>query len=372
MTEQARRFFRLISVIVVLAIATGAVLWVGAQTNGDASDGGTATDQEQTPAAVDGTETDEEALPVPVEVTAVGTGDIASYITATANLVAEDQVQVLAEAEGRVVRLEVEEGDPVSKGQILAVLDQDEARIAKSKVELKAANAEAALERARESHRQGLISSEAFDRLTTDAEVARQEVAETDWRLAKTVIRAPFSARVTERFITLGQHLRPGDRLFTVADSDPLIARIYLPESDVVELEEGREVRIASAADAELAFAGRIRQLAPVVDTATGTVKVTIEAIEPPPGVRPGAFVTIGIVRERHENAVLVPRQSVVRELHEAHVFVAADGTAVKRAVSLGIEDGDRVEVLSGVEPGDAVVTAGQGGLDDGQTIQVL
>jgi multidrug efflux pump subunit AcrA (membrane-fusion protein) len=103
--------------------------------------------------------------------------------------------------------------------------------------------------------------------------------------LAKTVIRAPFSARVTERFITQGQHLRPGDELFTVADYNPLVARIYLPESDVLELEEGREVRIALAANTKVSFAGRIRQIAPVVDTATGTVKVTVEAVQPPSGV---------------------------------------------------------------------------------------
>jgi len=375
MTDTTRKRFRIISLIAVLVVVAGAVIWVSAQTSDDAAKSDTATtdDRDQpADATTEGTAEDDGELPVPVEVTEVASGDISSYISATANLVAEDQVKVLAEADGRIVRLEVEEGDRVSRGQILAVLDQDEAKIAKSKVELKASNAKGALDRARESYRQGLISSEAFDKLTMDYEVAQQEVAEAQWRLAKTVIRAPFDARVTERFVTLGQHLRPGDELFTVADYDPLIARIYLPESDVVELEEGREVRITPAANASLAFTGRIRQLAPVVDTATGTVKVTVEAVDPPPEVRPGAFVSIGIVRERHEAALLVPRESVVRELREAHVFVAANGTAVKHAVTLGIEEGDRIEVLSGLSEGDAVVTAGQGGLDDGQKIKIL
>ncbi|MGD8439285.1 MAG: efflux RND transporter periplasmic adaptor subunit [Holophagae bacterium] len=377
MTEKTRKRFRIISLIALLVIVTGAVIWVSAQTSDGAAKSNAAetndSDQPAESTADDAAEGEDDGeLPVPVEVAEVATGDISSYITATANLVAEDQVKVLAEAEGRVVRLDVEEGDRVLRGQVLAVLDQDEAKIAKSKVELKASNAKAALDRARESYQQGLISSEAFDKLTMDFEVAQQEVAEAEWRLAKTIIRAPFDARVTERFITLGQHLRPGDELFTVADYDPLIARIYLPENDVVELEVGREVRITPAADTALAFAGRIRQLAPVVDTATGTVKVTVEAVDPPPEVRPGAFVSIGIVRERHEAALLVPRESVIRELREAHVFVAADGAAVKRAVTLGIEEGDRVEVLTGVSAGDAVVTAGQGGLDDGQKIKIL
>ncbi|MCU0304525.1 MAG: efflux RND transporter periplasmic adaptor subunit [Thermoanaerobaculales bacterium] len=387
MTETTKKRFRILSLVALVAIAAGGVIWVRAQSadgagktdaasadqaSEQAADGDASAEAESKAKGEDDVKDEDEVLPVPVEVAEVTTGVIASYITATANLVAEGQVKVLAEAEGRVQRLEVEEGDLVRQGQVLAVLDQDEARIAKSKVELKSTNAEAALERARNSYEQGLISSEAFDKLEMDAAVARQELAEAEWRLAKTVIRAPFAARVTERFVNLGQHLRPGDELFTVADYDPLIARIYLPESDVVELAEGREVRITPAAEPGLAFAGRIRQIAPVVDTATGTVKVTVEAVSPPEGVRPGAFVSVGIVRERHEGAVLLPRESVIRELRTAHVFVADDGAAVKRAVTLGLEEGELVEVLDGVSAGDAVVIAGQGGLDDGQKIKIL
>jgi len=378
MTERAKKRFRFISLAAVIVIAIGGVIWVSAQTADDQSnDDAVEQPADDTAEATESTEEQAEGeedgdLPVPVEVAEVTTGAIASYITATANLVAEDQVKVLAEAEGRVERLNVEEGDMVSKGQILAVLVQDEARIAKSKIELRASNAEAALVRAEDSFEQGLISSEAYDKLKMDYEVATQEVAEAEWQLSKTVIRAPFSARVTERFITLGQHLRPGDELFTVADYDPLIARIYLPERDVIELEEGREVRITPAADTGLGFTGRIRQIAPVVDTATGTVKVTVEALSPPTGVRPGAFVSIGIVRERHEAALLLPRESVIRELRAAHVFVTENDTAIKRAVTLGIEEDELVEVLTGVTADDTVVTAGQGGLDDGQRIKIL
>ncbi len=376
MTKRTRTRFRIISLVALLAIATGTVLWVSAQPADDKSES-EAAEQNSTESveqdAENEAETEEdEEVAVPVEVAEVTTGAITSYISATANLVAEDQVKVLSEAEGRVERLLVEEGDMVSKGQVLAVLVQDEAKITLSKVELKASNAKAALDRAEGTRNQGLISAEAYDKLQMEYEVSRQEVAEAEWLLAKTVIRTPFSACVTERFITQGQHLRPGDELFTVADYDPLVARIYLPESDVIELEEGREVRIALAANAELTFAGRIRQIAPVVDTATGTVKVTVEAVKPPTGVRPGAFVSIGIVREQHPTALLLPRESVIRELRAAHVFISEDGTAVKKAVELGLEEGDLVEVISGVAAGDNVVVAGQGALDDGQKIKTL
>jgi membrane fusion protein (multidrug efflux system) len=313
-----------------------------------------------------------EKTPTPVSVAPIAAGPVSSYITSTANLVAEDEVKVLAEAEGRVEEQFVEEGDRVRRGQVLAQLVRQDAEIAVRKAASRAGSARLAYERAVKMVGEELMSPEAYDRIKTDHDVAQQELEEARWRLEKTTIRAPFSGRVTERSIRPGQHVRTGDALFTVADFDPLIARIYLPEKDVVGLREGRPTRITLKADERTRFAGRIRQISPVVDTATGTVKVTIEATEPPPEVRPGAFVTIDIVRETRARAVLVPREAVVRDHLETYVFVAVDGVAARRAVALGLEEGGRIEVLSGVAPGEQVIVAGQGSLKDGAPVKIV
>ena len=101
-------------------------------------------------------------------------------------------------------------------------------------------------------------------------------------------------------------------------------------------------------------------------------MKLTIEAKEPPADVRPGAFVTIEIVRTTHPQAVLLPREAVIRELQEAYVFVASGGIAEKRTVALGLEEGGRVEALSGVKAGEQVIVAGQGGLKQGSPVKVI
>ncbi len=219
---------------------------------------------------------------------------------------------------------------------------------------------------------QELISQEEHDRLKMELEIAQQEVAEAQYRLGKTTIRAPFTGRVTERMVQVGHHIRLGDELYSVADFDPLVARIYLPERDILGLEAKREVRISLQADDSITFKGRIRQISPVVDVATGTVKVTVEAVEPPRQVRPGAFVTIDIERERHAEVVLLPRESVIRELQNSHVFVADGEVARKRRVTLGLEEGELIEALTGVEEGEQVIVAGQGGLKDGAPVKVI
>lgn len=318
-------------------------------------------------------EDEEKETAIPVSVHEIARGSISSYITATSNLVAENEVQVLAEAEGRVEELHVEEGQPVTKGQLLAALVRGDEQIAYEKAEVRLANAKSSFDRAQRLGKQGLVTQEDLDKATMEHRVAQQELAEAEWKLNKTEIRAPFDGRITARNITLGQHVRLGDELFTVTDFDPLISRIYLPEKDIMGLEEGRSVRITLKSDDSVEFDGRIRQISPVVDTSTGTVKLTLEAIQPPLGVRPGGFVTIAIVRETHSDAILLPREAVIRELQSAHVFVIKDDqTAERRDITLGMEEDDHLEVTSGLESGDVVVVAGQGGLKDGKTIKVI
>ncbi|HEX7707069.1 MAG TPA: efflux RND transporter periplasmic adaptor subunit [Thermoanaerobaculia bacterium] len=324
------------------------------------------------PAKGEGKNGDKEKAPVPVNVAAIASAPISSYISSTANLVAENEVKIVSEAEGRIDRLMVEESQFVQQGQTLATLVRGDAQILREKAHVRASNARIAYARASEMHGKGLMSQGDYEKISMEKEVAQQELSEADWRLGKTVIRAPFAGRVTERVINVGQHVRPGDSLFTLTDYDPLIARIFLPERDVIALQIGREVRLSLRASNEVTFNGRIRQISPVVDTATGTVKVTIEAVNPPAVVRPGAFVTVDIVRETRQAAIRVPREAVVRELREVHVFIIDGDVARRREITLGVEEGDYVEALTGLKSGERVIIAGQGALRDGSPVKVM
>lgn len=354
-------------------VVLGGVIWAQAA-NGASDDAAETTDQAAAEATADGaaaTDKGKKEPAVPVAVTPAETGHIAAYLAATTNLVAEQEVQVLAEAEGRVVSLTVDEGAAVRKGQPLAGLDRSEAEIAVAKAELRADSARLAYERGQHSMQNDLLSRDAFDKLATEHRIAQQELAEAKHRLEKTTIRAPFDGLIALRSVTLGQHVRPGDALFTVADRDPLVARIFVPEKDVALLAEGKDVRLEVEARPDLAVPATIRQISPVVDVATGTVKVTIEAANPPAGVRPGAFVEVAIVREERPAAVLVPKQAVLRELDAAYLFVEKDGVASRRSVELGLEEDGKIEIAEGLAAGERVITAGQGSLKDGAAVKV-
>jgi len=369
-----KKLYMLLGLLLVLGgAATGLYYFNSVQaaelSEADGTAAGNQAVQQATKEENDGEETE---TAVPVNVVDASVGSVSTYLTATANLVPEDEVRVLAETEGRVTKLLVEEGDRVQAGQLLVTLLRDEAQISYDKSQIQATNAEMAYERAVRMSNEALIAQEDLDKSTMDHRVAQQELAEAKWKLDKAEIRAPFDGRITLRNVTLGQHIRPGDELFTVTDFESLISRIYLPERDVLALEEGREVQVTLKADENVRFRGRIRQISPVVDTATGTVKVTVEAIEPPKTVRPGGFVIIEIVRETHEHSIVLPREAVIRELQSAHVFVVNDDIVEKRDVELGIEEDKTLEIVSGLSGGEVIVVAGQGGLKDGTKIKIL
>jgi membrane fusion protein (multidrug efflux system) len=358
------RLFWVVTALAVVVLAGSSLMyaWGGGKSSGKAA-----------AAKADAAkEAEAKKAPIPVSVAAVETGAVSSYLTATANLVPDNEVKVLAESEGRVGRLTVDEGQYVAKGQIMASLIHEDAEIAASKARLKVENTRLVHDRGSRMVREGLISQESFDRMTMEHDVARQELAEAQHRISKTAVRAPFSGRVTLRTVEVGQHVRPGDELFTVADFEPLVAYIYMAEKDALGMKPGREARITLKANEDVRFKGRIRQISPVVDAATGTVKVTVEAVSPPDIVRPGGFVTVDIVRETRSASLLLPREAVLRELRSAHVFVAKNGKAERRDVTLGLEEGSRIEITSGIAAGEKVVVAGQGSLKPGSEIKVI
>jgi len=312
-----------------------------------------------------------EKEPAAVAVQAAAVGAISAYTAATANLVAEDEVKVVAETEGKVHRVMVEEGDLVARGQVLVQIDPADATLAVQKAQIALQNTGIGLTRGEGLSKANLISAQELDKLRFERDLAAHELEDARHRLRKTTVAAAFGGRITVRKVQNGQQVKPGDELFTLADFDPLVARIFLPEREVLDLAVGQPVRLALRAREETRFAGRIRQISPVVDTASGTVKVTVEAVRPPASVRPGAFVSVEVLRETRANVVLVPRPAVIRELQETFVFVAEGKVARKRAVSVGIEEGDHLEIRTGLKAGEQVITAGQGALKDQAPIAV-
>jgi membrane fusion protein (multidrug efflux system) len=306
-----------------------------------------------------------------VDAISVQVGPIATSIEATANLVAERQVAVVAELDARLVQLDVDEGDIIESGQLIAVLDGRNAKHQIAAAKIKATGASSSHDRADKLAQKELLAAEELEKLQTARDSATQELSTAQWQLARTRVRSPIGGRVTKRHVIAGRWVRAGDPIVDVTDFTMLVARIHVPERDALLLEAGREATMILQAAEGVRFSGKLRRVSEVVDTKSGTVEVVVEVTNAPPQVRSGSFVAIRIEREREALAKWVPREAIVREASGAVVFVLEDGLVHRRAVELGAEQGSRVAIRSGLEPGELVVLAGQGALRDGDDVQL-
>jgi membrane fusion protein (multidrug efflux system) len=153
---------------------------------------------------------------------------------------------------------------------------------------------------------------------------------------------------------------------------NPLLAVLHVPERQLGKLKVGHSASLEVDAIDGREFAGRIDRISPVVDPATGTVKVTIEVRDRTRRLKPGMFARVNIVHDVHLNAMLVPKDAIIAEDRESCVFVVRDSTAYRRTVETGFVNSSHIEVLSGVSDGDTVVTIGKGGLKDSTKVEMV
>jgi RND family efflux transporter MFP subunit len=299
-------------------------------------------------------------------------GSIASYYSATASLEAEKQAEILARVQGVITAREAEEGDRVNRGAVLLRIDEAEYELRLSQAAATLKSQEGRFTRAQELREKDLMSTEEFEAARSEYESAKAAAELAALELSYCRVEAPFRGYVTRRLVDPGQNVSVGTPLFQLADFDPLLARVHVPSKEFRKLSVDQPVQLRLDSDGTR-LEGRIKLVSPVIDTQTGTIKVTVEVSDYPEGTRPGDFAEVLIETERHDDTVIVPKVAVVNEKGEKVVYVAsADSTAERRPVEVGFEDELRAEILSGIEAGEPVVVRGQRSLKHGSPLQIL
>jgi membrane fusion protein (multidrug efflux system) len=312
-----------------------------------------------------------QAAAVPVETAAVERREISSYIETNGTLEAENEVDIIARVAAPVVELRTEEGMAVRKGQVLARLEEDElrARLEISRVALK--EAELAHERARLLNEQQLISAEEFEQTSNRFETAKAQLEGDEILINYTVIKAPFDGLIVARYVDLAQQVAVNSPLFRISDFDPLLCPIQVAERELPMLATGQPAYVQVEAWGDERFQARVLRISPVVDAATGTIKVTLE-VQSQKKLRPGMFTRAYLQTASKPSALVIPKAALSLESIGDTVYVASDGKAVRREVELGFQEGDSVEILDGLAEGERVIVVGQDGLSDGTPIQML
>lgn len=309
---------------------------------------------------------------IPVAVARASKGSIASTYTTTATLGPEKEAEILARVSGVAKRLACEEGDRVKAGSDLLIIENDEYRLRLAQAEANTANLAARYERMKGMLEKNLVSAEEFEALKNELKRAEADEGLARLDLSYTRVTAPFTGRVVTRLVDVGQNISVGTPLLVLADFDPLLARVHVPSKEFKQLKPDQAVELVLDSS-QVRLEGRIKLVSPIIDPASGTIKVTVEIPEYPPETRPGDFAEVRIVTERRSDATLVPRIAVITDRGDQVVYaVLPDSTAERRVVEVGFQDDENIEILAGVEPDEEVVVKGQRSLKHGVPIKIL
>jgi RND family efflux transporter MFP subunit len=203
-------------------------------------------------------------------------------------------------------------------------------------------------------------------------ERAKTELQEAQLRLQYTTVKAPFAGVISQRRVTQGQYVQKNQHLFTIVDTQRLLARTYLPEKFSRGVAVGQEAYVKVEAHPQQRFEARVTLVSPVVESDSGTFKVTVELSAPPPELKPGMFASVFISAATRANTLVIPKRALTLDSAQPTVYRVQGRRARRVSLTVGLTDGDRLEVLSGLAEGDDVVVLGQDKLLDDIPVQVV
>lgn len=312
-----------------------------------------------------------ERPPVPVELVTARRGSIASYYVTTATLEAEKTASILARVQGVVQTIHVEEGDSVRRGAPLLQIENAEYRYRRAQASASVAGLKDRFERLKTMANDNLVATEELETVRHELASAEAEQGLSRLTLSRTTVTAPFAGRIVMRLVDVGATVSDGTQVFVLADTTPLLARVFVPSKEFKRLLKDQPVELRLDSN-RIKLEGKVKLVSPIIDPTSGTIKVTVEIASYPEGTRPGDFAEVRIVTERRDDAILVPRVSVVEDRSERVVFVADGDTVERRVVEIGFQHGEDTQLLSGVKETERVVVKGQHSLKDGSKINVI
>ena len=306
--------------------------------------------------------------------------DWPTTLSAIGTMAAVQGVTVSADLPGTVDRIAFDSGRPVREGDVLVELDTRQERAQLAAIEAQRDLASLNYQRMKGLLSDRVISQAEFDRAVAEQKQTDAQVGEIRATIARKTIRAPFSGVLGIRQVNLGQYLAAGDPIVPVQSLDPIYVNFGVPQQDAGRIRVGHAVRITAGDLAGVDFAGRVTAVDSTVDQSTRNVQVQATLANQGRKLRPGMFVQTELLLGSNRAVLALPASAVSYAPFGDSVFVVTDlkgenGQSYRGArqqfVKLGGARGDQVAILTGVAPGDEIVTSGVFRLRNGVAVVV-
>lgn len=332
-----------------------------------------------------GEEATVEAVPAaPVLVGRVEAHRIEDRIEATGQLLARSQAAVAAQVGGEITRIARDEGDAVAEDELVVEIDPERrtleaesARAMLAQADAQASEAARELARMEKLHAQGVAADAKLDQVRTALRSAHasREALQAQLGMAQRSVRdssvkAPFAGLVARRYVSEGEFVAPGQKLFDLVALDPIEVEFHLTERDSSRVAVGAPVGVRVAPFPDEVFRATVTVVSPTIDATTRTLRIKAQLANPDGRLRPGLFARADLGVAVREDVAMIPEEAVLQRADGAVAFRMVGVDRVERRVlELGVFREGKVEVRSGLAVGDRLVVRGHSDLVDGSRV---
>jgi RND family efflux transporter MFP subunit len=309
---------------------------------------------------------------VPVETTFIENRTITNTYRTTAVLEAKSESKVTNKVDGMIDKIHVEEGMSVTKGQVLAEIDSENYLLELERTTIDVDSAVAEYNRSRPIDGKQLIPAKDLEKLEFLVKTRKnqQKIAKIKVRDAK--VRAPISGVIASRMAKEGNMTaNAGSEMFTIVALDTLQGVVYLPEAEMNNVHINQQAFLNFPAN-EKSIPATVALISPIIDTESGTFKVTLKVNNDDHAFKPGMFAKVSLTLDVHDNAQIVPQKALLVTDTETSLFVIQDHKAKKVTVVTGFEQDGFVEILTPLNAEEPIVIVGQQGLKVDSPVKII
>jgi membrane fusion protein, multidrug efflux system len=310
--------------------------------------------------------------PTAVDAALVTLAPFAKTISAVGSLRSDETVIVRPEVSGRIAEIGFREGQRVVKGSVIVKLDQAVQRAEMQQAEANLSLSKSRIERSRDLHAKGFISSQALDDAESAYKVAKATAELAAARLTKLDIKAPFSGIAGLRLVSIGDYVREGQDIVNLEEIDPLKVDFRIPEIFLKQVSVGQNLQVSLDAIPGSTFNGRVLAINPLLDANGRAVVIRAVVNNNDARLRPGMFARVRLITNDQQESLTIPEQALIPVGDDFFIFRIADGRVVRTKIEIGQRVAGSVEVVKGLAKGDMVVTAGQPKIRDGAVVRIV
>lgn len=306
---------------------------------------------------------------IPVTVATVSEGSTDQQLVRTGNLIPYKEAEIMATSAGKVLNVKYELGTYVTKGATIVNVDSKLKELSLQATELNINK----LKKDADRYTKLLAGNAATEIQVNDTrynyENALNQAEQIKQQISDATIEAPISGRIVKKNIEPGEFVNVGTSLGTVLDVSKLKVQVLVSENDVYKLKEGQHVKLKTDVYPDKIIDGVISYIAPQGDESHNyPLEIVIQNNNK---LRAGTFVSVSFSQKTSQQALLIPRSSLVESIRNPYVYVMENNVAKQRKIEVGRELGDKIEVTSGLKAGETVITTGQINLSEGAAVQV-